>query len=278
MKLAIAFCPFSNLSEYAPYPFVGDIQNCIEKAKKYDFDAVELSIRTPDDLDIKKCESSLLKNGLSISAIATGQNFSMDGLCFVSPEKLGRDEVVKRLKLNIDFASKHGASVIIGGVRGTVAAAKGADKSEVLARVKECTEQLLEHAEKRNVTLLFEAINRYEIACGKSLDDSANIIRSYNNKNLKLLADTYHMNIEDSSFYDSFRRNADVLGYIHLCDNNRMAAGLGKLDFTPVFKALIDINYDGYLCAEVLPLPDPETVLKTTRDTYYSYINAIKKW
>lgn len=276
MKLAVAFCPFTNLSEYAPYPYVGDIQKCIEKAKEYNFDGIEVSIRTPEDLDIRNCEISLSKHDLSISAIATGQNFVMDGLCFVSPKQEERNEVVRRMKLNIDFASKHESSVIIGGIRGTVAAAQGANKAEMIARTKECIDQLLPYAQTHNVKLLFEAINRYEIACGKSLEDSANIVRSYNHTYLKMLADTYHMNIEDTSFYDALYNNADVLGYVHLCDNNRMAAGLGRLDFTPVFKALLDINYDGYLCAEVLPLPDPDTVLKTTRENYYSYINSIK--
>lgn len=276
MKLAVAFCPFTNLSEYAPYPFVGDIQNCIETAKKYNFDSIEISIRTPEDLDIKKCEASLLKNGLSISAIATGQNFSMDGICFVSPEKSIRDEAVRRIKLNIEFASIYGASVIIGGVRGSTSAAQDAVKDEILARVRGCMTPLLDFAEKRKVTLQFEAINRYEIACGKSLEDAASIIRYYNHPNLKMLADTYHMNIEEKSFYDSLYSNADILGYIHLCDNNRMAAGLGMLNFTPVFKALLDIGYDGYICAEVLPIPDSETVLKLTRDTYHSYITAPK--
>lgn len=272
MKLAVAFSPFANTSEYAPYPFTGDIENCIEKAKEYHFDGIELSIRTPDDLDVKKCESALLKNNLAISAIATGQNFAMDGVCLVSPERSVRDEAVRRLKLNIDFASHHDTCVIIGGVRGTTAAAKGADKHEISERVRGCMTELLEYAERRKVILQFEAINRYEIACGKSLEDSADIIRSYHHPNLKLLADTYHMNIEEKSFYDAFWKTADVLGYIHLCDNNRMAAGLGRLDFTPVFKALKDINYKGYLCAEVVPFPDPETVLKRTRDTYDSHM------
>jgi 5-keto-L-gluconate epimerase len=278
MKLAVAFCPFTNLSEYAPYPFMGDIQNCIEKAKEYNFDGIEVSIRTPEDLDVEKCESLLSKHGLAISAIATGHNYGMDGLSFVSPERPLRNEILRRMKLNIDFASRHNASVIIGGVRGDTPAAKGAGRDEVLSRVRECTEQLLEYAVKRDVTLVFEAVNRYEIACGKSLDDTANIIRSYNHSNLKMLADTYHMNIEEVSFYNSICNNSDVLGYVHLCDNNRMAAGLGRLDFTPIFKALTDMKYDGYLCAEVLPLPNPETVLRTTRDTYLSYTNAIKKW
>lgn len=276
MKLAVAFCPFTNLSEYAPYPFMGDLKNCIEKAKAYDFSGIELSIRTPNDIDIKECETLLAKSGLSISAIATGQNFTKDGLCFVSPEKPVRDEVVSRIKTNIDFAAQYGADVIIGGVRGSTAAAMGAAKDEILERVRECMVQLLEHAEMRNVVLQFEAINRYEIACGKSLEDTAEIIRSFNHPNLKLLADTYHMNIEETSFYDSIINTADVLGYMHLCDNNRMAAGLGRLDFTPIFKALTDIGYTGYLCAEVLPIPDSESVLKSTKDVFHAYSSLFK--
>ncbi|MCG8483652.1 MAG: sugar phosphate isomerase/epimerase [Clostridia bacterium] len=273
MKLSIAFSPFKNLSQYAPFPFHGDPEECIKKLSENDIPGVEISITTPKDIDVEKFEKLLEKYNVEISAIATGSNFTKDGFCMVSPYKHIRKEVVKRLKENIDYASKHETGVIIGGARGSTAASEGANEIEILSRVNECIEELLEYASEKEVILYLEAINRYEIACGKSLYDTARMVRSYNNPYIKMLADTYHMNIEEKkSFFNSIYDNGDVMGYLHLCDNNRMAAGLGLLNFESVFNGLKAIKYDGYICAEVLPLPNPETVIKKTKEVYYSHV------
>ena len=71
-----------------------------------------------------------------------------------------------------------------------------------------------------------------------------------------LLADWFHMNIEEVSIESAIRSAGDQVGHVHLADSNRRAAGLGHIPFAPVVAALRDVGYRGYLSAEVLPLPD----------------------
>ena len=68
----------------------------------------------------------------------------------------------------------------------------------------------------------------------------------------------------------ALRQAGTDVGHVHLADSNRRAAGLGHTAFGPVIQALREIGYTGYLSAEVLPLPDPETAARRTLDTVRS--------
>jgi sugar phosphate isomerase/epimerase len=77
--------------------------------------------------------------------------------------------------------------------------------------------------------------------------------------NLKVLADTFHMNIEEVNLAASLRGAGEYLGHVHLVDSNRQAPGHGHLDLPAVVGALNDIGYAGFAAFECLPLPDTRT-------------------
>jgi sugar phosphate isomerase/epimerase len=72
------------------------------------------------------------------------------------------------------------------------------------------------------------------------------------------MPDLFHMNIEDASFRAAFESARDYIGYVHVADSNRLAPGWGHMPFDEIFRILKDIEYDGYLTAEILPRPDPD--------------------
>ncbi len=96
------------------------------------------------------------------------------------------------------------------------------------------------------------------------------VIREIGMSNLKLLADTFHMNIEEVDIAASLRRAAPALGHIHLADSNRQPPGYGHLDVRGVLQVLRDMDYQGYLSFEVLPLPN---VRQATTDA----VHTVKK-
>jgi sugar phosphate isomerase/epimerase len=55
---------------------------------------------------------------------------------------------------------------------------------------------------------------------------------------------------------------------VHFADSNRQAIGLGHTLMEPIAKALTDINYQGYLSAEIQPFPDAETAARETMASY----------
>jgi sugar phosphate isomerase/epimerase len=70
------------------------------------------------------------------------------------------------------------------------------------------------------------------------------------------------MNIEDASFREAFESGRGSIGYVHVADSNRLAPGWGHIPFDEIFQVLSDIGYDGYLTAEILPKPDPDSAAR----------------
>jgi sugar phosphate isomerase/epimerase len=68
------------------------------------------------------------------------------------------------------------------------------------------------------------------------------------------------MNIEEPSIAGSMRRAADTIFHFHVADSNRWYPGAGHLDFAHILAVLRDdVGYEGWVSAEMLPRPDPET-------------------
>ena len=68
--------------------------------------------------------------------------------------------------------------------------------------------------------------------------------------NIKIHLDTYHMNIEEKSFYEATKMAGDNLMHYHLCENDRGIPGTGLVNWDDIFKALAEIKYTGYAALE----------------------------
>jgi len=69
-------------------------------------------------------------------------------------------------------------------------------------------------------------------------------------KSVRLLLDTFHMNIEEDNIPDAIRRAGDLLAHVHVGEGNRKLPGMGSLDWKAIGKALNDIGYDGMVVME----------------------------
>ena len=106
------------------------------------------------------------------------------------------------------------------------------------------------------VPFLYEPLNRYETNLFNRQRPAADFLRHHGLDNVRLLADLFHMNLEESDPAGALRAAGDVIGHVHWADSNRWAMGAGHTDAAPLAQALHEIGYRGYLSAEILPLPD----------------------
>ena len=88
-----------------------------------------------------------------------------------------------------------------------------------------------------------------------------------------MMIDTFHMNIEDADMWGSILQAKDYIIHVHYSDNNRLAPGMGHFDFPKMTKVLQEINYKGYISAEILPVPDSYTAAKQAITSIKSYLN-----
>jgi sugar phosphate isomerase/epimerase len=108
---------------------------------------------------------------------------------------------------------------------------------------------------KRPVIAL-EALNRYETHLLRTLADADELRRMIDLPNVRLMADVFHMNIEEDSVAGALGAYIEHVAHVHLADNQRREPGSGQLDFRAVFEVLAEHGYDGALAMEFLPATD----------------------
>ena len=131
----------------------------------------------------------------------------------------------------------------------------------------ESAKEIAKHAEKTKTQVAIEAINRFEGYAGflNSVEDAISVADEVNSPNMGVLADLFHVNIEDGPVPEILRAAGNRLRHIHLADSNRQAPGTGHIDFLGMVRTLNAMGYTGYMSVDcVPPKPDWKTLLKSS--------------
>ena len=229
------------------------------------YDGVELSIRDPKMVKAGLIENILNKSKLELSAIGTGQMFADDGLSLCSLEKSRRKRAIERIKEHINMASLFNSQVIIGLARGRKK--RPQDPEEKYSKnLIQSFQAVCTYADKKKVNIVIEPINRYETGFLNCAHEALDFIRGFKCKYLKILLDTFHMNIEEKNFAHPILESRKYLAHMHLADSNRRVVGSGHIDFKEVIGCLKICGYQGYLSAEIIPVPDFKTCARDYRN------------
>ncbi len=122
-------------------------------------------------------------------------------------------------------------------------------------------------AEKAGTFLLLEPLNRYETHLIRTLKDGTDVCEKVGNSNIKIMADFFHMSIEEENIADSIRAAGSHIAHVHLADSTRQLPGFGHTDFKAGFDALKEIGFAGYMALECgNPNADKQAGLKNSAD------------
>ncbi len=257
MKLSIAIADTNAL----PNTFVvyRGFKSCIPKAAKLGYEGVELALKRADEINPQQLQTLLAEHQMTVSCISTGQVYAADNLLFIHENEAKRNEVKHIFRELIDLAGQFGQIVNIGRVRGHLNNHTISEAEDLFVDV---AQDLCDYALTREVTLVLEPVNRYEIDFINSVEEGVALIKKVNRSNMKLMPDVFHMNIEDRTIGTELARHIDFIQYIHFADSNRLAPGQGHLDFSDIFDCLFKAEYDGWISTEILPIPDPDTAAR----------------
>ena len=117
------------------------------------------------------------------------------------------------------------------------------------------------HAVEAGVVVLLEPLNRYEDHMLNTVAQAAELIAECGSPGVRILADTYHMNIEEDDPCAALRSVAGVLGAVHLSDSNRHQPGTGHVPFGDVIATLHSVGFDGVLSVECRLRGEPAAAL-----------------
>jgi sugar phosphate isomerase/epimerase len=124
--------------------------------------------------------------------------------------------------------------------------------------------RIAESADKLQIQLILEPLNRYEDHMLNTVAQAVHLIKEVNSTSLKVLGDFFHMNIEEASIARTIANDFSYLDYYHLADNNRQLPGKAQLDFRTPFQALKKLEYKGFLAMECRIGEDRRELLEET--------------
>ncbi|OWK47214.1 sugar phosphate isomerase/epimerase family protein [Fimbriiglobus ruber] len=249
-----------------PFVYWGDLAGSSRAAAELGFDAVEVFPPGPDAAELGELKSILADNKLSLAAVGTGAGWVKHKLTLTHPDPATRSKARAFVRATVDAAGAFGAPAIIGSMQGRWG--DDVSRETALGWLGEAVAELGEHARQYGTFLIYEPLNRYETNLVNTVADGVAFLTGAGAMNAKLLADLFHMNIEEVNVPDAIRAGAGAIGHVHFVDSTRRPAGSGHTDFAPITAALKDIGYSGYLSAEALPYPDSKAAARATIEAY----------
>jgi D-psicose/D-tagatose/L-ribulose 3-epimerase len=224
----------------------GSFRQTLDLLAELGFSGVELNSVRPNEVDPVDLRALLDEHGLQMTMFASGATAKAQGLSLSNPDERVRSHSVDRCISLLDFASEMGAGVIAGFLKGPVYA----DPERANAQFQKSIAEIAPHVQAKEVPLLIEATNHYETSVIHSLHQAAELIDALGNPFLRVLPDTYHMNIEERSMFGSLVKFGSLYDSLHISDNNRLFPGLGAIDFFAILRFLKEIGYRGGIAIE----------------------------
>ena len=250
-----------------PFVFWDDLANACREARALGFDAIEVFPPSAEAIDTALLRQLLEDHGLALAAVGTGAGWVRQRLSLTAADASTRVKARNFIRQIVDLSGSFGAPAIVGSMQGRHGEGVSADQAR--GWLREAFTDLGTHARRYDVPLLYEPLNRYETNLCNTMAQGLDLIRECGN--VQLLADLFHMNIEESNSSLALREVDARLGHVHFVDSNRRAAGFGQIDYRPIAQALEAIGYNGFLSAEALALPDSSGAARRTIQTFHSY-------
>lgn len=110
--------------------------------------------------------------------------------------------------------------------------------------------ELADYAKPKNVTLMLETVNRFEQFMFNDAKEATQFVKEVDRENVKVMLDTFHMNIEEDSFRDALLETGSYLGHFHIGEPNRKVPGKGRIPWQEIGETLREIGYDGPVVME----------------------------
>jgi D-psicose/D-tagatose/L-ribulose 3-epimerase len=231
----------------------------IKKVGDIGFDILEINAGTI--LKLSAAERAALKGE------AEDRSIQLSYCIGLSPEfDLSSDDLAcqrngtRYLKRIIEAISEMGG----GKLSGIIYAAwpGGIDGVENKARRTENSVRNMRSVAKRaqecNVQLNVEVVNRFEQFMLNTCQEALDYLDRVDSPNVKMLLDTFHMNIEEDDICEAVKQAGERLGHLHIGENNRKPPGYGHIPWVELGNTLREMDYNGTIVMEPFLMPGGE--------------------
>jgi D-psicose/D-tagatose/L-ribulose 3-epimerase len=230
-------------------PFTNESTKLFPQFKKWGFETIEIPIEDPSHVDASEVKRELDKTGLVCGTVCACMGPGRDFRGTPEEQKTAMDYCTAL----IDEMVVLGCPSLVGPVYSVVGkadAVEPAQQKKEWALVVKNLKELCKYAEKRDVQICVEPLNRFETDFLNTIDQALKLVKDVGSKALKIHLDTFHMNIEEKNQAAAIRKAGKLLGHFHACGSDRGTPGNDHIDWKPIAKALKDVKYKGDVVIE----------------------------
>jgi len=219
----------------------------LPEIKRRGFDGIEVPIFSLAEFRANDIRRGVEQNGLECTACSVIPH----GLSVGSNDDSVRQKARTHIEDCIKLAADAGAKILAGPLYTPVGYLPGRRRTaDEWKWAVESYRSLGPVLERYGVTIAIEPLNRFETYFLNTAADSAALCEQINHPNVGILFDTFHANIEEKNIGQAYRTVGRHLKHVHTCENDRGTPGSGHVEWTDVFRALRDMDYDGWLTIE----------------------------
>ena len=238
---------------YWTHEWFADYKKYIEKVASLGFDILEVSCAAfrdtyTTDEQLIELRDFAKEKGITLTAgygPSKNENLSSADPAIVERAKNFYKETFRKLEL-MNIRSVGGGLYSYWPVDYSQPIDKPGDWKRSVAGVKEIAKM----AEQRGITLGMEVLNRFEGYLLNTCEEALAFVNEVNSPAVKIMLDTFHMNIEEDNIASAIRLAGDKLGHLHIGEQNRKVPGKGSIPWNEIGFALREINYNGSVVME----------------------------
>ena len=224
----------------------------VSKVRKLGFDVLEINAGAVVDMTGTKrraLASAAADEGIKLTyCIGLPAQYDV-----ASADEAVRKNGVKYVKSILEGMREMGGDTI-GGIIYASWPMQGVPTYEEKCRMRErslCSlREISKVAEEYGISYCLEIVNRFEQCILNTAAEGVEFVKKLDSPAVKLLLDTFHMNIEEDDIGQAIRSAKGVLGHFHMGECNRKTPGTGRMPWGEIFGALKDIDYAGAVVME----------------------------
>jgi D-psicose/D-tagatose/L-ribulose 3-epimerase len=245
---------------YWTHDWDADFVPYVAKVRKLGFDILEVNSGTVTNMD--NSERDRLKKAAADEGIELTCCIGLPAPYDIASEDSGvRANGVEFLKRQAEMLAYMGSKELGGIIYSSWPGAMPegeTDRRPHADRSVESMKDVMKTVEDCGVLFNVEVVNRFEQYMMNTAAEAVAYVDRVGSDNLKILLDTFHMNIEEDSIHEAVTTAGSKLGHVHIGEQNRRAPGRGRIPWDELAAALKETGYTGPVVMEPFLMPGGE--------------------
>ena len=185
----------------------------------------------------------------------------LEGFHFNSPDPAIRKKTADYLREQVKLCADLGGDLMVFGSPGARMILPGISREEALTYAADTIKQFAPALADHGVKFCLEPLTTKETNFLNTADEAAELMRIVDHPQVVVHLDVKAMSGETTPTPEIIRVHRAHTGHFHANDANLRGPGMGDIDFVPIFEALCETKYAGWVSVEVFDFkPDPVTI------------------